>query len=165
MELDNNFLQQLIEPLKGSVGLQPSKYFKALAALGVAVENSQGVADEKFISHFRHLISAGAITNNQNSKELKDFGIGIGLNRHITFWDSASPTIKIGHTPAPPIQTTVNNTINVGSSFNGNLQAGQTNIINEPQKTTVWQWLLNNIVGVVIAGLILAILTAWFGLG
>lgn len=64
----------------------------------------------------------------------------------------------------------INNTFNVGGSFNGNLQTGESSAIDQtvqsskPEKSSHVKWLMDNIVGVVISGIILAALLSWLGL-
>jgi len=135
MELDNAFLKRLVQPFEGKVGLRPSEYFNALDKLGVVFSNDSRIVNEKFFLHFQHAIKTEAITNAEGSKMLRDFGVSIGADGHISLSDSA--TIQPGHT-----------TKDHGPSHGKKLV----------------QWVMSNIVAVVLTTLISAVVLAWLGL-
>lgn len=160
MELDNAYLEKLLQPLKGKVGITSVEYFGILQTQGIKIETPQGVADKQFESHLKHLISSGAITNDKNTSKLNDFGIGFGPNGHIILWDSALIKLGINNSPAQPV---INNTINIGGSVSGNLQVGHTNTVSNSKRSSVSQWFLDNL-GKTIVSIVTALLLAWLGL-
>ena len=68
------------------------------------------------------------------------------------------------------VSSIVNNTIHINAPFQGTLQSGEHNFIGSnpaenPNEFKLAEWVMDNIVGVVLSGLILSALLAWLGLG
>lgn len=160
MEIDKEYKMKLLSPLKGMAGIKITDYLSSLESNGILVEDDNGVVDEKFIAHFKYLIQNGLIENSSGNSSLDSFGLGIGLNGHITHWNCSDLVAIEPITPQPQ----VSNTINIGGSFRGNLQSGMTNEISGAQQKSIAQWFIDHIVSVIIAGLAVAAIVAWLGI-
>lgn len=86
MLIDKSYQKELIKPLKDNVGIKISTYVSELQKNGINVENPNGLVNEKFIAHFQSLIQAGVISNTSGKNTLESFGLGIGPNRHLSYW-------------------------------------------------------------------------------
>ena len=167
MELDNEYLNLLVKPLEGKIGLKPSEYFSSLNQLGIIVADERHYINQKFKMHFLHAIELRLIVNPIGSQSLSDFGVSISADGMISLIDNK--TIKKGQAaqPTPVTSNVTTNTINVGGSFNGNFQSGESNTASTtsaPENNSIFKWVLDNIIGVVVSGIILALLLAWLGL-
>lgn len=159
MEADEEYKSKLLAPLKDVAGVKISSYLSSLERIGVSVQ-SKGVVDEKFIAHFKQLVQAGLITNSSGQKTLESFGLEIGTNGHLIHWDCSDIT-------APPLVEhfqQVNNTINIGGSYRGNLQAGVSNEISGSQKRSIAQWLLDHIVATTTVGVLVSVIVTWLNI-
>ena len=63
----------------------------------------------------------------------------------------------------------ITHTVNIGGSFKGTLQSGEnnsatSNTTSASESNSVLKWILDNVIGVVISGVILALVLLWLGL-
>jgi hypothetical protein len=87
MIIDKSYQKKLIKPLKGSIGITISTYVSELKKNGISIEDPNGLVNEKFIAHFQKLIQTGVIANTSGKNTLDSFGLGIGTNRHLSYWN------------------------------------------------------------------------------
>ncbi|WP_417509594.1 hypothetical protein [Methylophaga sp.] len=140
MEFDEEYKERLLAPLKKQVGVKISAYLDSLKKSKISVEN-KGVVDEKFITHFQQLVREGAIINSSGYNTLESFGIEVGTNNHIIYWDCSDISVS------RPVKrsTIVSNTINIQGSYTGNLQAGLKNELRVKHKKNLFQRVLAHI--------------------
>lgn len=87
IDIDTSYEMKLLTPLKGTLGVKISDYLFSLKNNGISITDKKGVVDNKFIAHFEHLVHKGIITNSSGRSSLDSFGLEIGTNRHINYWD------------------------------------------------------------------------------
>jgi hypothetical protein len=87
MNIDESYKMKLLTPLKGAIGVKINDYLSSLKSNGVSIKDKNGLVDEKFIAHFKHLISKGIITNSSGGVSLDSFGLEVGTNGHLIVWD------------------------------------------------------------------------------
>lgn len=170
MNIDDRYLENLVKPLEGKVGLTPKEYISAISDLGIAVTEASGKIDRKFKLHLLHAVSSGYIQNDRGTKLLDDFGLTLSGDGYISLVNNR--VIKKGNSfdnATVNVGNVINNVVNVGGSFNGILQAGDSNsatsnTTSAPHKSSAVSWIMDNIVGVVVSGLILIVVATWLGL-
>ncbi len=126
MELDKDFIQEILTPLKKNISLTPLEYYNALIEQGTAVENE--VIDKKFHRHLEYAVEKGMITNSRGEATLKACGFVLCGNGAMTIIDGNN-FLKEG---APMSNDTENSVTNfhIQGDFSGNLLSGNNSTIN-----------------------------------
>ncbi len=163
MNIDESYKSDLLIPLKGTVGVKITDYLSSLKNKGINIQHKNGLVDEKFIAHFELLVNKKIITNSSGRVALKSFGIEIGTNRHLIYWDCSDIMLSEEH----PLNHQVTNTVNINGGFKGVFQTGVSNQILETPNESIVKWLSNNFVNVfftVVAGVIVFLIGNWLNI-
>ena len=96
MNIDQSYNDKLLLPLRSAVGIKISHYLTSLSNSGVEINNNSGVINDKFIAHCNALIRQGLIVNSSGKTSLESFGLAVGTNGHISYWN-CSDIIYVEH--------------------------------------------------------------------
>lgn len=139
MELDKEFIKEILNPLEKAISLTPLEYFKELEKQGTIVENEFEVIDEKFHRHFEYAIEKGMITNSNGIPTLKACGFRLSGNGSILIVGNSN-FLKAAKPMDNEKSDSVTN-FHFNGNFSGNLQSGESNTIN----TTTIQHLIKEL--------------------
>ena len=88
MKLDYDYLGEILKLFNGVISLKPSEFFKALEGSNIEFEGINGCINEKFHRHLEHLVQTGVIASSDGVPALKNCGIYIGGNGHLSIADN-----------------------------------------------------------------------------
>lgn len=121
MNIDNNYIDTLLQPLQDNALPTLSEYIKEIEKLGVQVEGADERVDRKFATHLRYLAAKKLISNANGSSDLKSLGFHLSASGHIAI----TGHIMIMKTEKEEV--TMPQNINIHSITSGNVQVGNNN--------------------------------------
>ena len=125
MKIEEEFLQKLMQPLEDQSVPTIKEYFEQLAREGITIQDNQGRIDAKLEIHLNQLINRGLISNQNGQSSLKDIGISLGANKHISIVGNIRVMKPESNNQSLPI-----NNFNISSINASNVQVGNENVQN-----------------------------------
>jgi len=121
MNIDNNYIDTLLQPLQGDAIPTLSEYIEEIIELGIQLEGANGRIDRKFETHLRYISNKKLISNADGLSDLKSLGFHIGASGHIAI----TGNIMIMKTEKEEVAMPQN--ISIQSITSGNVQVGNNN--------------------------------------
>ncbi len=125
MDLEQDFLRQLLQPLENQSVLTIKEYLDQLGKNGVIICNERQIIDSKFESHLQVLLNQGLISNLQGESTLSALGIMLAANGYLTIFSTVRVMKPQENNKSLPI-----NNFNISSINASNVQVGNENTQN-----------------------------------